>query len=88
MPTRKVNPALMQPYKLSAELSAVTGPGPLPRGQVTKKIWEYIKAKGLQDQKNKRMINTDEKLKALFGGKSQIIMFEMGKFLNAHLTKM
>lgn len=85
--TRKVNPALMQPYKLSADLQAVVGPGPLPRSQVTKKVWEYIKAQGLQDQKNKRMINADEKLKVLFSGKMQISMFEMAKFLNAHLTK-
>ena len=88
MPTRKANPALMQPYKLSAELEAVTGKGPLPRGQVTKKVWEYIKANNLQDEKNKRMINADEKLKLLFAGKSQVSMFEMAKLLNAHLSKM
>lgn len=88
MPTRKVNPALMQPYKLSADLQAVVGAGPMPRSQVTKKVWEYIKAQGLQDQKNKRMINTDAKLKAIFNNKAQISMFEMGGFLNPHLTKM
>ncbi|MEK7644173.1 MAG: SWIB/MDM2 domain-containing protein [Patescibacteria group bacterium] len=84
--TRKANPALMRPYKLSAELEAVIGAGPLPRGQVVKKIWEYIKANGLQDQANKRMINADAKLKVIFDGKSQVSMFEMTKLVSKHLT--
>lgn len=76
----------MRPYKLSAELEAVIGAGPLPRGQVVKKIWEYIKANGLQDQANKRMINADAKLKVIFDGKSQVSMFEMTKLVSKHLT--
>jgi chromatin remodeling complex protein RSC6 len=84
---RAANPALLQPYKLSPELEAVTGPGPMPRGQMIKKVWEYIKSNGLQDEKNKRMINADEKLKVLFGGKAQVSMFEMTKLLNVHLSK-
>ena len=83
---RKANPALMRPYKVSAELEAVIGPGPLPRGQVMKKIWEYIKANGLQDTVNKRNINADAKLLLVFGGKKQVNMFEMAKLLSAHLT--
>lgn len=84
--TRKVNPALMRPYNISAELQAVIGKGPYPRGQVMKKVWEYIKANGLQDEKNKRMINADEKLMVIFGGKKQVSMFEMTKMISTHLT--
>lgn len=83
---RKANPALMRPYKLSAELTAVIGPGPLPRSQVVKKLWEYIKGKDLQNPKNKRNILADDKLKAIFGGKSEVTMFEMAKLINNHLT--
>ena len=83
---RKANPALMRPLKLSAALEAVVGKGPLPRGQVVKKLWEYIKANGLQDQVNKRNINADDKLKLLFGGKSMVNMFEMTKLVSAHMT--
>ncbi|HRH23823.1 MAG TPA: SWIB/MDM2 domain-containing protein [Candidatus Magasanikbacteria bacterium] len=83
---RKANPALMRPYKLSAELTAVVGPGPMPRSQVVKKLWEYIKGKDLQNPKNKRNIIADEKLKAIFGGKSEVTMFEMAKLVNNHLT--
>lgn len=86
MPTKKVNPALMRPYNVSAELEAVIGKGPMPRGQVVKKIWEYIKANGLQDEKNKRMINADALLLVVFGGKKQVSMFEMTKLVSAHLT--
>ena len=82
---RKANPALMKPLKLSADLEAVTGKGPMSRGQVMKKLWEYIKAKGLQDKTNRRMINADDKLKAVFGGKSQVSMFDMAKHLSNHL---
>lgn len=83
---RKANPALLKPYQLSAELEAVVGKGPLPRGQVVKKLWEYIKAHGLQDSANKRNINADAKLKVIFGGKGQVNMFEMTKLVSAHLT--
>lgn len=82
---RKANPALLKPLNLSAELEAVVGKGPMARGQVVKKLWEYIKKNGLQDQKNKRNINADEKLKVVFGGKSQVNMFEMTKLVSAHL---
>lgn len=83
---RKANPALMKPYKVSAELEAVIGPGPLPRGQVMKKLWEYIKANGLQDSVNKRDINADGKLAIVFGGKKKVNMFEMAKLVSAHLS--
>lgn len=83
---RKANPALLRPYTLSAELEAVVGPGPLPRGQVVKKLWEYIKANNLQDQTNKRNIHADDKLKPVFGGKSMVDMFEMTKLVSAHLS--
>ena len=82
---RKLNPALMRPYKVSAELQVVVGSGPMPRSEVVKKIWEYIKKHGLQDQKNKRMINADAALKVVFGGKMQVSMFEMSKLLSPHL---
>lgn len=83
---RKVNPALMRPYNVSAELQAVVGKGPMPRSAVVKKLWEYIKKNGLQDQKNKRMINADDALKVVFGGKKQVSMFEMTKLVSPHLT--
>ncbi len=83
---RKANPALLKPYKLSAELEAVVGPGPMPRGQVVKKLWEYIKEKDLQDPANKRNINADEKLLPLFGGKKVVNMFEMTKLVSAHMS--
>lgn len=76
----------MKPYKVSEELAAVIGPGPLPRGQVMKKIWEYIKAHDLQNPKNKRNILADAKLKVLFGGKGEVTMFEMTKLVSVHLT--
>ena len=82
---RKANPALLKPLELSAELEAVVGPGPLPRGQVMKKLWEYIKANNLQNPQNKRNIMADGKLKPLFDGKSEVNMFEMAKFLTKHL---
>lgn len=72
--------------KLSAELAAVVGEGPMPRSEVTKKIWAYIKEHGLQDSQNKRNINADEKLKVVFGGKSQVSMFEMTKLVSQHLS--
>jgi len=83
---RKANPALLKPYNLSAELEAVVGKGPLPRGQVVKKIWEYIKKHNLQNPANMRNILADEKLKVIFGGKGEVTMFEMTKLVSAHLT--
>jgi len=82
---RKANPALMRPLNLTPELEAVVGPGPMSRGQVVKKIWEYIKANGLQDPTNKRMINADALLLPLFDGKKQVSMFEMTKLVSGHM---
>jgi chromatin remodeling complex protein RSC6 len=69
----------------SATLAAVVGATPLPRTEVTKKVWDYIKSKDLQDAANRRMINADDKLKAVFGGKAQVSMFEMTKLISDHL---
>ena len=82
---RAVNPALLKPLALSSELEAVVGAGPLPRSEVVKKIWEYIKKNNLQNPANKRNILADEKLKAVFGGKSEVTMFEMTKLVSAHM---
>ncbi len=75
----------MKPYNLSAELEAVVGTGPLPRGQVVKKMWEYIKKHNLQNPANKRNILADAKLKVIFGGKGEVTMFEMTKLVSAHM---
>ena len=80
------NSKFMKPMTLSSELSAVIGKGPLPRTEVTKKIWVYIKKHKLQDPKNKRNIVPDEKLAKVFGGKKAINMFEMTKKINKHLS--
>lgn len=77
---------LAKPMNLSPELQAVVGEGPMPRTEVTKKLWEYIKANNLQDEKNKRNINADEKLKAIFDGASTVSMFEMTKLVSKHLS--
>lgn len=69
----------------SGELAAVVGNAPLPRTEVTKKVWDYIKKENLQDPENRRMINADAKLKAVFGGKAQVSMFEMTKLISDHL---
>lgn len=82
---RKPNPAFMKPMTPSSVLAAVVGAIPIPRTEITKKVWEYIKKNKLQDAINKRMINADEKLKAIFGGKGQVSMFEMTKLVNKHL---
>ncbi len=79
--------AFMQPLQPDAELAAVVGKNALPRTQVIKKMWEYIKKNNLQDAANKRMINADKKLLPIFGGKEQVSMFEMAKLVNQHLTK-
>ena len=83
--SRKPNPAFMTPLTPSAELGAVVGNKPLPRTEIVKKIWDYIRKNGLQDSKNKRMINTDDKLKQVFDGKGQISMFEIAKGVNNHV---
>ena len=82
---RKPNPAFMRPMTPSASLGAVIGTNAMPRTEVTKKIWGYIKRNSLQDKKNKRMINADDKLKPVFSGKAQVSMFEMTKLVNKHL---
>jgi upstream activation factor subunit UAF30 len=82
---RKPNAAFMKPMTPSASLAAVIGAAPMPRTEVTKKIWVYIKKNGLQDAKNRRMINADDKLKAVFAGKKQVSMFEMTKLVAGHL---
>ncbi|HZP86660.1 MAG TPA: SWIB/MDM2 domain-containing protein [Burkholderiales bacterium] len=82
---RAPNPAFMKAMTPSADLAAVVGDKAMPRTEVTKKIWEYIKKNKLQDAQNKRMINADDKLKSIFGGKKQVSMFEMTKLVNAHL---
>jgi len=83
---RKPSAAFMKPMKISAALAAVIGAGPYPRTEVTKKLWAYIKRKGLQDSKNRREINADANLKAVFGGRSKVNMFEMTKLVSKHLS--
>ena len=83
---RKPNPALMKPVQPDAVLGAVVGNKPAPRGQITKKLWDYIKKNGLQDAKNKRNINADDALKAVFGGKKTVTMFEMTKLVSNHIS--
>ena len=82
---RKPNAKFMAPVSPDAALAAVVGAKPLPRTEVTKKLWAYIKKNGLQDKKNKRMINGDAKLKAVFGGKASVSMFDMTKLVSKHL---
>jgi upstream activation factor subunit UAF30 len=83
---RKPNAAFMKALTPSAALGAVIGTKGVPRTEAVKKIWDYIKKNKLQDAKNKRMINADDKLKVIFGGKSQVSMFDMAKFLAKHLS--
>jgi chromatin remodeling complex protein RSC6 len=75
----------MKPVQPDAHLAAVVGNKPIPRTEITKKLWAYIKRNGLQDSKNRRMINADAKLKAVFGGKRQVSMFEMTKLVSKHM---
>jgi chromatin remodeling complex protein RSC6 len=82
----KSNSAFMKPMKLSADLEAVVGSGPMPRSEVVKGLWAYIKKHGLQDSQNKRNINADDKLKKIFDGKSTVSMFEMTKLVSKHLS--
>ncbi|MCA0177450.1 MAG: SWIB/MDM2 domain-containing protein [Proteobacteria bacterium] len=83
---RTPSAAFMKPMTLSPALAAVIGDKPLPRTEVTKKVWEYIKKHKLQDAENKRNINADDKLKAVFGGKKQVTMFEMTALISSHLS--
>ena len=82
---RAPNPAFMKAMTPSAQLAPVVGSNPMPRTEVTKKLWQYIKKNNLQDAKNRRMINADDKLKPIFGGKAQVSMFDMTKLVNKHL---
>jgi chromatin remodeling complex protein RSC6 len=84
-PARKPNAAFMRPVTPSDALAEIVGAKPMPRTEVTKKLWAYIKKNGLQDQKNKRMINADAPLKVIFGGKSSVNMFAMTKLVSKHL---
>jgi upstream activation factor subunit UAF30 len=83
---RKPNAAFMKPLTLSPALAAVIGDKPQPRTEVTKRLWDYIKKNKLQDSKNRRMINADDKLGAVFGGKKQVSMFDMTKLVGKHLS--
>ena len=82
---RKPNAAFMKPVTPDETLAAVVGSKPMPRTELTKKLWEYIKKNGLQDKKEKTKINADDKLKAVFGGKKSVSMFEMTKLVSAHV---
>ena len=84
-PARKPNAALMKPVQPDAILAAVVGSTPLPRGEMTKKLWDYIKKNGLQDKKVRTQINADDKLKPVFNGKKSVSMFEMTKLVSGHL---
>ncbi len=84
-PGRKPNPAFMKPMTPSEALGEVVGAKPLPRTEVTKRLWAYIKKHKLQDAKNRRMIHADPALKPVFGGKAAVNMFEMTKLVNKHL---
>ena len=82
----KLNSAFMKPVTIGDALKPIVGSIPIPRTEVTKKLWEYIKKNNLQDAKNKRNINADENLKKVFGGKASVGMFEMTKLVNQHLS--
>ena len=82
---KKANSAFMKPLQPSDALAKVTGPKPLPRSEVAKKLWVYIKKNSLQDAKERRMINADDKLKPVFGNKAKVSMFEMTKLVNKHI---
>jgi upstream activation factor subunit UAF30 len=82
---RTPNAAFMRPMQPDAALSAVVGTNPIPRTEITKKLWAYIKKNNLQDAKQRRNINADDKLKPVFGGKAQVSMFEMTKLVNKHI---
>jgi chromatin remodeling complex protein RSC6 len=82
---RKPNAAFMRPVQPDDKLSEVVGSKPLPRSEMTKKLWDYIKKNGLQDKKKRTMINADDNLRAVFNGKSQVSMFEMTKLVSGHI---
>lgn len=84
-PAKKANAAFMKPMNIGPALAEVIGSNPMPRTEVTKKLWAYIKKHNLQDPKNKRNIKADDKLKAVFGGKAVVNMFEMTKLVGKHL---
>jgi chromatin remodeling complex protein RSC6 len=84
---RKPNAAFMKPVQPNDKLAAIVGPGAMPRTELTKKLWAYIRKNGLQDKKNRRMINADDKMRALFGGKSSASMFELTKYASKNLNK-
>jgi chromatin remodeling complex protein RSC6 len=86
MEEAKKTSAFMKPMNISADLAVIVGAGPMPRSEVTKNLWVYIKSNNLQDPQNKRNINTDDNLKKIFEGKDTIGMFEMPKYINAHLS--
>ena len=83
---RTPNAAFMKPMTPDGQLAAVVGANPMPRTEITKKLWQYIKRNGLQDSKNRRAINADDKLRPVFGGKSQVTMFDMTKMVNKHVS--
>ena len=83
---QKSNSAFMKPMSISAELTVIVGKGPMPRSEVVKKLWVYIKKNNLQDPKDKRNIKADESLKKVFGGKEVVNMFEMTKLISKHLS--
>ena len=82
---RAPNPAFMRPMQPDEALGAVVGTNPMPRTEITKRLWAYIRKNGLQDAKERRMINADDRLRPLFGGKRQVSMFDMTKMVNQHL---
>jgi chromatin remodeling complex protein RSC6 len=84
---RKANPGLSAPLTVTPQMAEIVGNKPLPRTQIIKKIWDYIKANKLQDKTNKRMINADAKLLVVFAGKKQVSMFELAKIVNNHVQK-
>lgn len=86
-PKKAPSSGFFKPVKPSEALAAIVGRDPLPRTEITKKVWDHIKTNNLQDAKNKRLINADAKLKIVFGGKTQVSMFEMTKLISDHLTK-
>src|SRR3954471_9491554 len=83
---RKPNPAFMRPVQPDDKLAAVVGSKPLPRSELTKKLWDYIKKNGLQDKTKRTQINADDALRPVFNGKSQVSMFEMTKLASGHIT--
>lgn len=83
---KKANPALLKPLELTSELEAVVGKGPMPRSEVVKQLWVYIKKHDLQNPENKRNILADDKLKPLFDGKDEVTMFEMTKLVSKHMS--